>query len=520
MKMMSLVLRIAAGLLLAVPFAMGARADTGQLSPLRVLFVGYDPKNAQLNENERFWNNPAQLLALKRARSGSFEHLLRRYFMTVKVVYGPAYTQSLSVDYDVTIFDALPPAIKPEVMEQDPKTRETVRYEPPHYLTDGFDRAAILIGEVAAQISEPLNYKMDWKCLCLEAHAHDMNLSHPIFNTPYKVTPTLVKRATPQTYRKYFYSGRALGDTMLMWRVQKQSPSDGKGFPAGLVSSGPGFVDAKDAEVISGGECSKGRESVSIARHGNFFMWGFSGDPEYMTDEAQIVFVNAIHYIARFQGQHPYSHRPFRSLTREVALDTAYRQQAETYDAWVKSQDTQDEVQNRYLRQLQKAGRKLPPEVLKKLDEPKPAPKDRDYWLKEEVLSWYPDSVVTVLGSDIQKYLPYYESNLEYLRPESKTNTFGIYKRYAFEVDEDVRSLAVSNRSVALLDLCVAMLESNTEADKAERILTRYTGENFHSAAEWRRWLDAHRINLYFSDVDGFRFHSTPSGAGQVGSFQ
>lgn len=508
---MLLVLRIVAGLLLVAPFAMEARADSGQLSRLRVLFVGYDPKSAQLNEMERYSNNPEQLLALKRARSGNFERLLRRYFATVRVVYGPAYKEALSADYDVTIFDALPPAITPEVVERDLKTGEVVRYEPAHYLTEGFDRAAILLREVAAEISQPLHYKMDWECLCLEAHAHDMKLSHPVFNTPFVVTPTLVERPTPESYRRRFYSGRALTDTMLMWRVQNQSPSDGKGFPAGLVSSGPGFVDATDSEVISGGECSKARESVSIARHGNFFMWGFSGDPQYMTGEAQLVFVNAIHYIARFQGQHPYSHRPYRSYTREVALDTAYSsQQGDTYDAWVKTQEAEYEAQHRYLRQLQKAGRKLPPEVLKQLDEPKPPTKDRSHWLKEEVLSLYPDSVVAVLGSDVQKYLPYYESSVEYLRPGAKN----------FEVDEDVRSLAISNRSIALLDLCLAMLESNTEVEKALRILTRYTGEDFHSAPEWRRWLDAHRSNLYFSDVDGFKFHSAPSGTGQVVALQ
>lgn len=496
MKILSLVLRTAAAFLLVLPLAIQARADADRLSPLRILFVGYDPRNPQLNDYEQQADNPEQLIALKRTRSMHFEHLLRRYFTTVKVVYGPAYKESLSANYDVTIFDALPPSknnVDFKIVELRPMVIGGGSQKA--YLSQEFDRAAVLLGPVAAQISVPLQYKMDWQCLCLEAHAHDLALSHPIFNTPYKVTPTLVERPTPQSYRLYF-SGRALGSTIPMWRVQKRSSSEDKGFPAGLVSSGPGFAEANDAEVISGGECSKGRNSVSIARQGNFFMWGFSGDAEDMTDEAQRVFVNAIHYIARFNGQRPYSHRPYGSLTREVALDAAYRQQGETYDAWKTNQD----AQFTYMLRLWKAG-------LSKY-EPQRVTKDHDQWVKDELLSWYPDTVVASLGTDIQKYLPYYESNVEYLRPGSKP--------YEFEVDEDVRSLAVSNRSVALLDLCVAMLESNTDTDKARRILVRYTGQNFDSASEWRQWLTANRARLYFSDVDGFRFHVSPPMADQV----
>lgn len=493
---------IAVCLLLSAPLAAAAPVRSMELSPLRVLFVGSDPKNAQLDQIEREESYPGRMLALKRASTGDFERLLRRYFATVKVVYGPAYKESMSSDYDVTIFDALPPAIRPATIKRNPKTGEVVQYFPAQYLTRRFARSAILIGQVAAEISEPLEYKMDWRCLCLEAYADDMDLSSPIFNTPYKVRPTLEVRPTPKTYREY-YSGRTLDDTMVMWRVQKEGTADGRGFPPGLVSSGPGFTDAKDADVISGGQCAKARESVAIARQGNFFMWGFSGDPAYMTDEAKLVFINAIHYIARFGGQHPYSRRPYRSYTREVALDMAYELSQQSYADWVKEQHEEHKDYLAYLRHAQKVGEKLAPNQLKVLNTPEAPVKDREQWLKENVLASFPDSVVALLGTDIQKYLPYYASNVEYLRPGPKP--------YTFLVDEDVRSLEVSNRSVRLLDLCVAMLESHTEAAKAERILERYTGKSLHSAAEWRQWLDSHRSRLYFSDDDGFRFHSAPS---------
>ena len=63
------------------------------------------------------------------------------------------------------------------------------------YLSDEFDNAAILINVVSPRVGEPLQYKMDWMCLCLDAHAHDVNTEHAIFRSPFKVTPTFTNVA-------------------------------------------------------------------------------------------------------------------------------------------------------------------------------------------------------------------------------------------------------------------------------------------------------------------------------------
>jgi len=109
---------------------------------------------------------------------------------------------------------------------------------------------------------------------------------------------------------------------------------------------------------------------------------------------------------------------------------------------------------------------------------------------------------VAQFGSALDKYLPYYRQNLGYLVPGPKL--------YTFEVDEDVRSLAVPNHDVELLELCVAMLESNLDVTKVTRILTRYSGEKLQTPQQWRKWLDSNRSRLYFSDEDGYRFHVAP----------
>jgi hypothetical protein len=429
-------------------------APAAEPLPLKVLFVGIDPATVTLTDVQRSNALAGRGAELNKVRTAQFDQFLRQHFTTVKVVHGAAYKESMSDGYDVTIFDALPPPIRPASRPAEGSRQPTSRNRA-QYLSEDFSGAAILIAEVSPGVSEPLEYKMDWLCLCLDAHAHGMKLGHPVFSTPNKVKVALEYRPTPPNYRLYF-DGRTLPDKLPMLRMQKEGYIDGKGYPPGLVSGGHGFEDADDAEIIANGVNAKSKDSVALGRHGNFFHWGFSASPPDMTDEARLLFINAVHYIANFKGQRPYSKRPYRSNTREMAVDMAYMQS------------------------LAKAGVSLNVSVASMAapaeSSAKPAPP-----LSAEVLANV--------------------ANLPYLYPAGDRG---------FEVDEDVRSLAVSNRDPQLLELCVAMLESGLDTGKASRILTRYTGEDFKSPQQWRQWLERSRDKLYFSDLDGYRFHVAP----------
>src|SRR5690606_24390678 len=118
-----------------------------------------------------------------------------------------------------------------------------------------------------------------------------------------------------------------------------------------------------------------------------------------------------------FNGQHPWSRRPYRKPSRKVALDIAYMQTKNTYEDWVRMQQQSHESRKNYLSQMQKAGVTLSEADLKALEAPMPPVPDREQWMKREVLSRHADSTVAQLGSDVSKYLPFYEQNLEYLRP-------------------------------------------------------------------------------------------------------
>jgi Disulphide bond corrector protein DsbC len=93
--------------------------------------------------------------------------------------------------------------------------------------------------------------------------------------------------------------------------------------------------------------------------------------------------------------------------------------------------------------------------------------------------------------------------NLEFLYPSETT-------ALPFTVDEDVKELGLSNRSIALLEKCISMLKRGDSPDLAQRILKRYTTENFPDGKSWGDWLRAYQNRLYFTEIGGFKFKVAP----------
>jgi len=236
--------------------------------------------------------------------------------------------------------------------------------------------------------------------------------THEIFNKPFKVDVKLEDKPTPEDYRDW-PGGDKLGKTMPMWKVQN------KHFPEidpGLVSDPYGFDDSPDAEVISGGRNSKGPEAVAIGRHGNFFLWGFSAQPSDMTPEAQKCFLNAVCYIKKFDGQKPL-----------VAKTSSGRCWALVYAGYVKTASDENFINN-----------------------------------------WFPEDLRKRFGKDADKYVKYYQENMEYLHPAEG--------RIRFEVDEDVKRLGLSNRKIELLDRCVRLLDVANGVEEALLGLRSHVG--------------------------------------------
>ena len=389
------------GLLCCLCGMLGAQ---NKKSDLKVLYVG---GSADL-ETFGVKVDSAALQKSVAERTASFEKMLKQYFKTVGVVQGKDYTMGMSDDYDVTIFDGKIKELTPTKIVRDAEGNVT-EYKRASYLTEDFDRPAIVVAEMGETLGRSIGLKTDWYCLCLDADAHHFRAEHPIFNGPFPVKMTIQMRPTPEGAYHYTYY-------------------------VGMVSRPWGFEDSPDAEYISSGVCAKTLDAVAIGRHGNFLHWGFSASPRYMTDEAKAVFANAVVYISQFAGQAPIARKyNDRIATREylkelkyLATRAAWQERVESDKEWVKLMlKEKEEAQAKQAR-----GEELSEDEKRRLDYvPQPS------MTYEDMLKRYQDSAFYMFGTDEQAYLDYYDTNKDWFYGE------GFYN---LTVDEDAKALTTS----------------------------------------------------------------------------
>jgi hypothetical protein len=411
--------------------------------PLTVLYVGYDPVKPMPQTLVYYTTTSDRYAEIYKTRMPAFQSFLEKNFTGVKTVDVRDYTADMSDKVDVTIMDAGPVKLPAD-----------------------FNRPMILMAAMAPNVGLPIGLKFDWYCQCLDADALNIKTQHEIFNTPNKVNLTLVERPTPGSFFNGF-QGLTTPKTMPMWRVVTEGYSGGKPYLIGMVAHGEGFDDSPDAEAISGGTCLKNAEAVALGRHGNYFMWGFAGSPDYMTDEANKVFVNTICYIRKFDRQPPIV-KKVQIETREGIDEIIYRLDEDVYKKAIISRKEGNE-------RLQK--------MQQELRDQKAAGKDigrnNEMFLKmpmtdavqsfEDYLKGYAGpELFARFGTDTKLYHQYYRDNYEYFYPS------GVY---SLQLDEDAQKLGISNRKPEILDKCITLLEKNEEPELAQRVLERYTVE-------------------------------------------
>jgi len=288
-----------------------------------------------------------------------------------------------------------------------------------------------------------------------------MRLDHPIFHDPLPVDIVTEDIDTPANYRTWF-DGRDLPAKLPAWQVQTR---DFPEIDVGLVSDPFGLEDYPDAEWISSGVNSKSPNSVALARHGNFFFWGFFADPTDLTDSARRVFVNSVCYIAGFDGERPLGGRHGSS-----------RDWARVYAGYLQQMPDQEFVQG-----------------------------------------LFPAALWAEIGKDGDAMMRYYDKNLEYLRPATAGN--------GFEVDPVLKARGVSNRKPAFLDFVAAALTADPADAEALGLVRRYGLWDLYEAslgprgkvltdltstAGFLAWLGANRPALFFADLAGFRWMINP----------
>lgn len=452
--------------------AMSGMENSEEKIALKVLYVGYSPDKPMPKDIVYYTTTPAITEKLYKARMADFKSFLENRFKEVKVIDVRDYKPEMSDLVDVTIMDAGP--VK---------------------LPANFSRPMILMHAMAPNVGLPIGLKFDWYCQCLDDEALNVRAKHEIFNYPNKVKLTMVKKATPGSFFNGF-QGVTTPKEMPMWKVVDPKTSADEKYFIGMVSHGEGFNDSPDAEAISGGVCLKNAEAVSLGRQGNYFMWGFSGSPDYMTDEAKDVFVNTVCYIKKYDHM-PAIVKKVQIETREGIDELIYRISEPLYKAAIVSRQEGNARMLKLQQELKDkkaAGEDIGygNEMFLKM------PVTNDTQSFEDYLKGYVgQKLFDQYGINTKAYHKYYRDNYEYFYPS------GVY---SLQLDEDAQQLGISNRKIALLDKCVSMLEQNKSPEMARRLLERYTTEKFKTVAEWKAWLNTNRKNLFYTESGGFKF--------------
>lgn len=428
------------------------------------------------------------------ARMAAWESFLKDYFKSVEVVHADNYTEQMSDNYDVTIFDGKPKTpLTPKY-----QNRRKGDYLSANYLSQDFDRPALLVAEMNENLTRSLGTKNDWYCLCLMSHAHSWRADHPIFNGPFKVKMTTEQRPTPEGIKSFphYFEGHKVPETMEMWRVQTYDFSGQmQDVRVGMVARPGGYEDSPEAEWICGGECAKSPDAVALARHGNFFHWGFAASPAFMTDEAKPLLANAIVYISKFAGQTPIARKyDDRISTREYIADRKEFMSRGSYQNYVKSME-----------EFNRSTLAKQAEVQKRVDAGEEVPENELFYLNarvediptyEQYLQSQARDLYAQFGTDIEKYHAYFDQNLPYFYAAG----------YGLVIDEEAKALGIANNDITLIDKAIAIWEDRSNIEVGRRLLERYTLMNFSTAAQWRKWFDQNRDNMFFSESAGWKW--------------
>lgn len=467
---------------------------------IRVLYLGgnSDWQNGRFGSSKTFTTEEEYQASIEK-RMDAFSRLLHNYFDSVTVMKAIDYTPEMSANYDVTIFDGIPPVMEKREIQYD-ESGKIKAYIPARYLPDSFDSPAITIGSVGETIGRRYGSKNDWYCLCLDACAHHMNMEHPIFKGPFKTDMTLSKQPTPEDafHYQYYYEG-TMPDSIMMWQVQTKGYKTDRNFEIGMVSRPWGYMDSPDSEYISSGVCAKTLDAVAIGRHGNFLTWGFVASPLYMTDEAKVIFANAVAYISQFKGTPIARKYNDRIATREYLKELKDLATKKSYEERVKLNEEFSLSQKQNYDQAKTKQAKG--ETLNEEDK---------YWLKnykpEQVkkytyadhLKRYQNGLYDVFGENENEYIKYYDENKDYF--------YGGEGSYKLTIDEDAKLWQIPNNDKRLLDKAISTLEKGEETERAKRILKRYTLCDFETPAEWRKWYDKYNNRMFFTESGGWFF--------------
>lgn len=300
----------------------------------------------------------------------------------------------------------------------------------------------------------------------MDHQGHGLALDHAIFKTPnaVKFPVTVTPREKQYAVGKSVLYPNGMGETYGLVQFEHDMPKD-EWNPI-IVNHEGFFTDVPGFESLAEGHSGKCIGSLSLARQGRWFYWGYSTDPQRLTDPAKDTLVNVLHYM---RGKRDSLTVPFVCVTRQiftVFLDL--------------------NRESGYLRGIQEH---MPNQ------------------LTPEWQATYTDRTPEGYQKWLDKHLPYVFSGKSEKHKKNER-----YKQ-VYEVDSDAMALGTPNNTRQSLERWMQLAKDGSGEDqqRAQRCLQRYVHPSIAPKdGDWRAWYEAQRERIVFIESTGFWWQEDP----------
>jgi hypothetical protein len=294
---------------------------------------------------------------------------------------------------------------------------------------------------------------------------HGLALDQAIFNRPHLPKFEWVDRERPKHYVGFTSPLHPKG-VSATYRLAKFERDKPKMSNPTIVSHEGFFTDVPGFENFAEGNSAKMLGSLSLARQGRHFYWGYSIDPARMTDGAKDTLVNVLYYMYEKRGDLTV---PFVCKTRKI------------------------------LRVYTHLGRDRQKPYMRGVEE---------HFPNQLVPKWRETYTPTFAGADawVAKYLPYVFSGKREIHKDKRYKT-------RFEVDEDAMALGTPNAVRTSLERWVALSKTGKGEDRkrAMRCLERYVRANLRPEdGDWGAWYQKQKGRIVFVESAGFWWLEDP----------
>jgi hypothetical protein len=294
---------------------------------------------------------------------------------------------------------------------------------------------------------------------------HGLPLQHAIYSTPNAVRFPASPMERPEhnvgLTSPLYPDG--MGETYDVVDFEVRAP----GAPNPTIVSHEGFfTDVPGFENLAEGQSAKMLGSLSLARQGRYFYWGYSIDPDLLTDPAEDTLENVLRYMAKRRGEEtvPFVCKTRRSLWIYLRLneESGYlRGIEEHFLGLVGAESRKDYV---------------------------PTPDGLRTWLDEN--------------------LPYVYAGKPGDEPDGR---YG----HRFHVDFEAKALGTPNAERASLErwCTLAVSGDETERARARTLLARYVHPDV-APASWdsaQEWYRKEALSCVFVESAGFWWMRDPS---------